>query len=37
MQLVDRISISELRTMSEKTSEPIVKGIMAIVTEKVYE
>ena len=30
MQLVDKISISELRAMSEKMSEPLVKGVVDI-------
>ena len=28
MQLVDRISVSELQAMSEKMSEPLVKGVV---------
>jgi len=30
MQLVDRISVSELQAMSEKMSEPLVKGVVDI-------
>ena len=30
MQLVDSISVSELRTMSDKMSEPLVKGVVDI-------
>ena len=30
MQLVDRISVSELLAMSEKMSEPLVKGVVDI-------
>jgi hypothetical protein len=28
MQLVDKIAVSELQTMSEKMSEPLVKGVV---------
>jgi len=30
MQLVDKISVSELHTMSEKMSEPLVKGVVDV-------
>ena len=30
MQLVERISVSELQAMSEKMSEPLVKGVVDI-------
>ena len=30
MQLVDRISVGELQAMSEKMSEPLVKGVVDI-------
>ena len=30
MQLVDKVAISDLQTMSEKMSEPLVKGVVDI-------